>query len=290
MAYKNAELRKWNQRPFESALSSQAANARFAACSCKPAKKVPVMCRWCGSVFVASADRIRKAGKSGEFYCDRECACKHRSHLYKGNDAIHDPIRKARGVKRRYPHSKVHLKNCKRCGVAFFARNKSATMCSQQCSDVHDKERNRIRSWVTNRRKLKQNAKVRECWTCGVVFTAITRPDANLKCCSEKCYKKAERNYRKHVRRERMSLPDGVYRGNVSLKHVFKKYRGICQLCGCKCEMTKTYSPNQATVDHIVPLAKGGLHTQENVQLACQECNSDKSDSLATNVQLNLPL
>jgi 5-methylcytosine-specific restriction endonuclease McrA len=35
-----------------------------------------------------------------------------------------------------------------------------------------------------------------------------------------------------------------------------------------------------ATLDHIVPLAKGGLHVMENVACAHHACNSDKSDRM----------
>lgn len=36
------------------------------------------------------------------------------------------------------------------------------------------------------------------------------------------------------------------------------------------------------TMDHVIPLSKGGLHTQENVVPACRECNSSKRDQILT--------
>lgn len=35
-----------------------------------------------------------------------------------------------------------------------------------------------------------------------------------------------------------------------------------------------------ATIDHIIPLSKGGTHTYNNVQLAHYICNSKKSDKI----------
>ena len=36
-----------------------------------------------------------------------------------------------------------------------------------------------------------------------------------------------------------------------------------------------------ASIDHVVPLAKGGQHTRENVQIAHLGCNVDKNDAVA---------
>ena len=46
--------------------------------------------------------------------------------------------------------------------------------------------------------------------------------------------------------------------------------RGICHYCGEK------FSPALLTMDHIVPLARGGRTTRGNVAPACKECNSKK--------------
>ena len=46
--------------------------------------------------------------------------------------------------------------------------------------------------------------------------------------------------------------------------------RGKCHYCG------RRFSPAQLTMDHIVPLARGGKTTRGNVAPACKECNSRK--------------
>ncbi len=45
---------------------------------------------------------------------------------------------------------------------------------------------------------------------------------------------------------------------------------GACHYCG------KTFGPKELTLDHIVPVARGGKSTRGNVVPACKTCNTDK--------------
>jgi 5-methylcytosine-specific restriction protein A len=45
---------------------------------------------------------------------------------------------------------------------------------------------------------------------------------------------------------------------------------GICHHCGQK------FKPTELTMDHLVPLARGGLSTKNNLVPACKECNAKK--------------
>jgi len=49
-----------------------------------------------------------------------------------------------------------------------------------------------------------------------------------------------------------------------------KLAKGICYYCG------KHYPPHELTMDHIVPLVRGGKTTKGNVVTACKECNNKK--------------
>lgn len=45
-----------------------------------------------------------------------------------------------------------------------------------------------------------------------------------------------------------------------------------CYLCG------KILTYETATIDHVIPLSKGGFHCPNNVKIACLKCNQEKSN------------
>ena len=55
---------------------------------------------------------------------------------------------------------------------------------------------------------------------------------------------------------------------------VYKKDNGICQICG------KPLDVEHFTVDHIIPLDRGGLNDISNYRCACSRCNKWKANSL----------
>ena len=46
--------------------------------------------------------------------------------------------------------------------------------------------------------------------------------------------------------------------------------KGVCHYC------EKKFSPSQITMDHLVPLARGGTSSRGNIVPACGDCNRDK--------------
>lgn len=49
-----------------------------------------------------------------------------------------------------------------------------------------------------------------------------------------------------------------------------KLHNGICYYCNLKFEI------KDLTMDHIVPIARGGTSTKNNVVVCCNKCNQDK--------------
>ena len=54
---------------------------------------------------------------------------------------------------------------------------------------------------------------------------------------------------------------------------------GRCHYCGTRC------APAELTLDHVVPLVRGGRSTRGNCVPACKECNTRKRDLLPTEWQ-----
>lgn len=61
---------------------------------------------------------------------------------------------------------------------------------------------------------------------------------------------------------------------DVSRDEIIQRDGQACYLCG------KEISIHAITLDHIVPLSRGGTHTPLNVRVACQPCNSRKGKKL----------
>ena len=79
------------------------------------------------------------------------------------------------------------------------------------------------------------------------------------------------------------NFPPGVWIENVDLDVLYKRDEGICQLCFEPC------SRKHASRDHIIPIARGGVHSYKNVQLAHKSCNAHKGDSLEEELMLPNP-
>lgn len=79
-----------------------------------------------------------------------------------------------------------------------------------------------------------------------------------------------KRNSYEHARRARLEK-NGVF--SIRKKFIERLYRSACAQCG---------STEQMTMDHVVPISRGGSHSEGNLMPLCRSCNMSKKDKLLT--------
>lgn len=94
-----------------------------------------------------------------------------------------------------------------------------------------------------------------------------------------KVWEKANVELRRGLNRAYRARKHTTKIGFINEGVVFLRDGGICQ--HCKKRVSKKISwpdPLSLSIDHIIPLNKGGTHTYDNVQLAHSFCNVSKKD------------
>lgn len=261
--------------------------------SCKIYVKV---CEYCGTEFIAKRKDKR--------YCCRTCK---------------DIAIKLRNGERVNANPKAIQKICAVCGKTFETRRDADICCSPECSKEHKRERNRIYdrtrrhrvSWDEYTIKRKQEAEdrailkaeekrkyrethtvTRKCVVCGASFNCLDT-ETN-KTCSHDCSIEYRRSLQRRYKDKRIPKEQRVDR--IPLDLLFKRDKGKCWICGGDCDWNdwriskngyQYPGDNYPTKDHVVPIARGGLDSWDNVRLAHWLCNLKKSDNLVNAVPID---
>lgn len=64
-----------------------------------------------------------------------------------------------------------------------------------------------------------------------------------------------------------------TFKQAIRLK-IYQRSSGVCYLCG------ETLTIEEFTIDHVLPLSKGGTNRQKNLRAAHEKCNYDKADKI----------
>ena len=154
---------------------------------------------------------------------------------------------------------------CEWCAKPFVPKTKHRRFCSPRCRSLII--RDRIRKSLAARRSFRKiisfRSKIRFCPICGWPFLA----------------KGAKKTCGAHdVRQIRMNV---VEREQFSRQDIFVRDHWICGICETSVfRNKKAPHPKSPSLDHIIPLARGGTHTKANVQCACLGCNIRKGTKL----------
>jgi len=100
---------------------------------------------------------------------------------------------------------------------------------------------------------------------------------------------KRKDNKKKEIKR-RHKLKGGDW--SINLEELFERDHGLCYLCNKECDWSDyeiregafIAGNNYPSIDHVIPLAKGGKHEWSNVRLACRLCNSKKRDVIPVHI------
>lgn len=219
--------------------------------------KVEIACKTCGSKFINCVDTVRR----GVVVCH---VCVHERALARETE------RKAESAKRQEELE------------AKWAEQKRQTQIRKQ------------------RERDAKLDKVYVCKVCGKEYTPRQYMESegltlfsNVGYCSHACKRKAMNKARKmspsgktgHYY-DRARKYGVEYIPGITLKKVVARDGLRCAICGGMCDWNDhTWSscsgPLYPSVDHIIPMAKGGPHIWENVQVAHVMCNSEKGDKVS---------
>lgn len=115
------------------------------------------------------------------------------------------------------------------------------------------------------------------CPSCLIIYETIN--NSKVYCCKA-CAKKEQNKRKETVRRLRVKT-NGAVDYDITLARLYKRDEGICYICNSKTDKKLHYNNNNyPTIEHVNPLSLGGLHTWDNVKLACRKCNTIKSNKI----------
>lgn len=212
--------------------------------------------KWCEGCAAIKKSRCRRS--YGPYQCS-ECKVGFASGGNKRKFCSKQCVKTYTDTNRRFAFE------CEHCGVSFLTRVKRGRFCSVKCT-AHGKSTRSYSLMVEG-----------ECSLCGEMFRRRVRnqdSDSAGRFCSQICTRNWQLN-QKNCRR-RASLA-GVPREPIDISVLWERDKGVCQLCMNPIDRSlKDRDPMMMSVDHIVPLSKGGPHTIDNVQLAHFGCNARK--------------
>lgn len=207
-------------------------------------------CKQCGKSFHAKDKRFAT-------FCSKRCSGAHKR----------ERTAKRNQLRREQTHAP---RPCRICNTVFLPTTSATTLCGKEC------QMEQARRLATKSAQLhdKRNRAMRPCRECSLDFA----PEyGNLRrlFCSQACLERRNSRVNKATRRARS-------RGNehqpIDPFDIFERDNWRCHMCRVRTprSLRGTHHGNAPELDHILPLAAGGTHTQDNVACACRKCNQNK--------------
>lgn len=187
-----------------------------------------------------------------------------------------------------------HRFKCKKCGTEFqraddLFRGKQKTIRCLVCNNgmkIYSQKTDEILSYYQNGHSVTET-----CTKFGIAKTILNNWVKKRKVTNGRTFKeggqecnkaRAEAASGSHISKSyyRKALEHGAQAEiGVTRSNLIKRKGLTCAICGIQCvDSGNSQAPLYATMDHIIPLSKGGGHTWKNVQIAHRICNLNKRD------------
>lgn len=215
-----------------------------------------------------------------------------------------------------YESIRVAKENVKRINSGFSAIQadlktwRKTIDFTEDANSVFDKERKWFYGWLKTEKQnnykrtlTEYEPQIATCKHCGkqwIFWPNHRKKWARIKNAPVYCSKSCKNKHMKQIARKRHGVDNIRHRlkrygtnnrprDHITLDAVIKRDNGICYICGCKTSKADSWrdasghficGSTYPTRDHVIPIAKGGTHTWDNVRLACMKCNSAKGATI----------
>lgn len=194
-----------------------------------------------------------------------------------------------RSLAGRHPNARVCDRNCghwaKRHPGVMKPRNRTCVGCGANIDHFLLTAitcGNACMRWHQNHPGGELRQPVSTCEGCGASLDRTKRADARH--CDRKCIEKAgskreAETFRDRAKRRRALIKGASPVGRVRALDILDRDGWRCQIQACLLPINpllKWPDPMSKSIDHIVPVARGGAHTMENLRAAHLGCNSRK--------------
>lgn len=172
-------------------------------------------------------------------------------------------------------------KRCTHCNEGFYAVHLNFTCCSEVCKK--ESYLLKERKYGALRREKSRVYYNHKCRECGKHYTDTIKNSAG---CSDECKNRYSNRINETNRRHTLRR-NGRIDWDISVERLAKRDVNNCYLCDTKVNFSDyIYDSNNhfiagdyyPSIDHVIPVSKGGTHTWDNVKLAHRICNTHKSD------------
>lgn len=215
-----------------------------------------LQCKNCRSSFKSYKDKK---------FCNRDCFLE-----YKRNNKVVIPKE----------INKKISKECLHCGAEYQTSCSTSKYCSSTCGYKYKQAEKAAKKKLFNIK----------CKECGKHFSTTNRQRVF---CSNVCGNKYKSRI-SEVKRRKTIKNNGKVDWEISIERLIKRDGSTCYLCGYKCD-TKDYIVTEGgtiitgedypSIEHVIPVSKGGTHTWDNVKVAHRGCNNLKGVKIISSKQ-----